>query len=131
MKKIYLWIFLAGFYPFSGFAETSSEAPTGPALFAPLPMATAVEMAKQRLAERNHLAAENLREVSANAVQWPDSSLGCPRPDMMYAQVLTPGYRVTLMDSSSGKEYVVHVGPGRALVCDKREPGQQKDEALP
>ncbi|NOX75997.1 MAG: hypothetical protein GXP17_05160 [Gammaproteobacteria bacterium] len=78
-------------------------------------------MARQLLAEQNHLAAKSLRKISANAVQWPNSSLGCPRPGMMYTQVLTPGYRVTLMDSFTGKEYVVHVGPGRALVCDERE----------
>lgn len=25
---------------------------------------------------------------------WPDTSLGCPQPDTMYAQVITPGYLV-------------------------------------
>ena len=27
---------------------------------------------------------------------WPDTSLGCPRPDMLYAQVITPGFRIVV-----------------------------------
>jgi hypothetical protein len=34
--------------------------------------------------------------VSIQPVDWPDASLGCPQPDMMYAQVITPGYQVAL-----------------------------------
>lgn len=29
-------------------------------------------------------------------VQWPDGSLGCPQPDMMYTQAIVPGYQVIL-----------------------------------
>jgi len=28
--------------------------------------------------------------------EWPDTSLGCPEPGMMYTQVITPGYLVVL-----------------------------------
>jgi hypothetical protein len=34
--------------------------------------------------------------VSASAEIWPDAALGCPQPDMLYAQVMTPGYRVVV-----------------------------------
>jgi hypothetical protein len=27
---------------------------------------------------------------------WPDSSLGCPQPDMLYAQVVTPGFVISV-----------------------------------
>ena len=30
---------------------------------------------------------------------WSDASLGCPQPDMGYAQVVTPGYLVLFRDS--------------------------------
>lgn len=47
-------------------------------------------------------------EISLNgieAVEWPDTSLGCPQPGQMYAQVLTPGYRIVLTDGSTDAEY--------------------------
>ncbi len=44
--------------------------------------------------------------VSAEAVSWPDGSLGCPQPGMMYPQVLTEGFRVVV--AVDGKEYAYH-----------------------
>jgi len=38
----------------------------------------------------------DVRVVAVEAVTWPDSSLGCGRPDESALQVLTPGYRVAL-----------------------------------
>lgn len=32
--------------------------------------------------------------VAAEAVEWPDGSLGCPEPGMMYTQAIVPGYHV-------------------------------------
>lgn len=37
-----------------------------------------------------------VRVVSVDAVTWPDSSLGCGRPDESALQVLTPGYRIVI-----------------------------------
>ena len=36
---------------------------------------------------------------------WPDSSLGCPQPDKLYAQVVTPGYLVVVDVSGERIEY--------------------------
>jgi hypothetical protein len=55
-------------------------------------------------------------------VQWSDTSLGCPRPDQVYAQVMTPGYLFTLaVDDAT---YNVHTDlVGMAVVCfDATEP---------
>ena len=41
---------------------------------------------------------------------WPDASLGCPEPGMMYAQVLTPGILVVL--SYGGELHRYHGGIG-------------------
>ncbi len=51
------------------------------------------------------------------AVDWSDASLGCPEPGQVYAQVITPGYRVLL--EAAGKEYEVHTDQiGRsAVIC--------------
>lgn len=81
--------------------------------------AQAIELARQTLARQNDFPAKNLEVESANVVQWPDTSLGCPQPGMMYAQVITPGYQVTFMNTASGKTYFVHTGAGRAIVCEK------------
>lgn len=41
--------------------------------------------------------------VTAEAVEWPDGSLGCPEMGMMYTQAITPGYHVVI--SAGGVEY--------------------------
>lgn len=41
--------------------------------------------------------------VSAEAVTFPDGSLGCPEPGMAYTQVVTDGYKVVA--TASGKTY--------------------------
>jgi hypothetical protein len=41
--------------------------------------------------------------VRAEAVTWPDGSLGCPAPGMEYTQALVPGYWIVF--SHDGQEY--------------------------
>ena len=43
--------------------------------------------------------------VTMEPRDWPDSSLGCPQPDMLYAQVVTPGYMVLVEVSGERIEY--------------------------
>ena len=47
-----------------------------------------------------------VREV--RAVTWPDASMGCAQPDMMYAQMLQEGYLIRL--SAGGEDYYYHSG---------------------
>jgi hypothetical protein len=47
---------------------------------------------------------------------WPNSALGCPRPGGVYTPSLVPGYLALL--SHDKKEHRVHIGAGRAVVCD-------------
>jgi len=58
--------------------------------------ATLVSRAIDDLAEIVDVPADAITYVSIEAVEWPDASLGCPEPDMMYAAMLTPGYVITL-----------------------------------
>jgi len=77
-----------------------------------------VQLARQDLAEKLKLPIESIREVSVEAVEWPDTSLGCPQPGMMYAQVITPGFRVVLAAKDQTVEY--HTDLGRRVVsCAK------------
>ncbi|MCS7177731.1 MAG: hypothetical protein RML46_05295 [Anaerolineae bacterium] len=56
----------------------------------------AVMAAVRRMAEQRGIPPEEIRVVSWEPVDWPDTSLGCPEPGMVYAQVIVPGYQVVL-----------------------------------
>ena len=45
---------------------------------------------------RTPTARADIKVLSAEAVTWPDGSLGCPQPGMMYTQALVPGFRIVL-----------------------------------
>jgi hypothetical protein len=54
--------------------------------------------------------------VQAEAVTWPDGSLGCPEPGIAYTQALVEGYRVVL--NVDGTTYDYHAAQdGRFLLC--------------
>ncbi|MCS7039086.1 MAG: hypothetical protein NZP34_05745, partial [Caldilineales bacterium] len=62
------------------------------------------------------LSPEAITVESVEELDWPDASLGCPQPGMLYAQVITPGYRVIV--SAGGRTYAVHLDTaGRGRVC--------------
>jgi len=65
-----------------------------------------IERAKAEVAGLARSSAESVQVVSVEAVDWSDSSLGCPKPGMMYAQVITPGYQIVL--ESGGRTYEFH-----------------------
>ena len=71
---------------------------------------------KQLLADNTALSAADVQVLQATSQQWRDSSLGCPRPGMMYAQVITPGYLIKV--KAGGKVYEYHTDTGRtAVLC--------------
>ncbi len=76
-----------------------------------------VEVAKADLAQRLKIAADEIQVVKVDSVQWRDASLGCPKPGMMYAQVITPGYQIIL--SAQGKEYDYRATQTHAFLCEK------------
>lgn len=56
-------------------------------------------------AQRTGLDTSALKVISAEAVTWPDGSLGCPVPGMLYTMALVPGYRVRIQAGSEGLHY--------------------------
>ncbi len=54
--------------------------------------------------------------ISDEDVTWPDASLGCPEPGLMYAQVLTEGKRIVL--EVGGRRYKYHSGAGGPFLCE-------------
>ncbi len=67
----------------------------------------AAERARAALVSQLGVAPEQIKVEATEAHTWNDASLGLPEEGMMYAQVITDGYIVTL--SHAGKQYVYHV----------------------
>lgn len=86
------------------------------------PMSPLMSQAITDLAERLGVAPEQIEVVSAEAVVWPDGSLGCPQPGMLYPQVLQEGMRIRL--AVAGVIYQYHSGERRApfLCTNPSEP---------
>jgi hypothetical protein len=80
---------------------------------------TAVERAKQLLVEEKGVGATEMEiELErVSATEFRDSSLDCPEKGMSYAQVIVPGYIVSLR--ADGEVYPVHVSAQRAVLCDR------------
>ena len=80
-----------------------------------------IEHAKADLAQRLSIPATQVTVVDARDVVWSNSSLGCPQPGMMYAEVLTPGYLILLNVDGQGYEY--HAGKNSdAFYCANPSP---------
>lgn len=73
-----------------------------------------VERARKALAEAGISA--DLRLVSSEPTEWPDSSLGCRQPGMQYLQVITAGYALRFA-GDDGRTHTVHVAGETAVVC--------------
>jgi len=59
----------------------------------------------------------DLHVGQVEAHQWPDSSLGCPKPGLLYSQIVTPGFLIVI-SSSSGKQLEYHTDArGRVVLC--------------
>jgi hypothetical protein len=81
----------------------------------------AVGDALDDLSRRLGVGGSDITVVSAEEVTWRDGSIGCPRPGMMYPQVLTDGSKVVL--EYQGKRYEYHAGGRRsAFLCENPEP---------
>lgn len=72
------------------------------------PLQSLVTLALTDAAGRTGRERSSLEVVSAQAVTWPDGSIGCPRPGMQYPQVLVPGFRIRIRAGSELLDY--HAG---------------------
>ena len=58
--------------------------------------------------------------ISNEEVEWSSSALGCPKPDMMYMTVITPGFRIVI--EQGGTQYSYHAGrAGNFFLCESPE----------
>ncbi len=78
--------------------------------------AQATLAARQIAADTLGVAPKDVKVLSVTPMEWSDASLGCPNPDMMYAQVITPGYQAQV--EVNGEVHDVHMDDkGHGVVC--------------
>jgi len=86
------------------------------------------ELAKRTLADSLGISVTEITVDSIRAVEWRDGSIGCPEPEMAYAQVITPGHKILLV--VDGRTYAVHEANGRAKVCQVKKTTTQVNRQL-
>jgi hypothetical protein len=123
--------------PTENLSPVSSPAPSptsgageGSPIETPSPQAAAlVEQARQDLSQRLRIPVDQTRVLSVEAVQWRDSSLGCPMPGMNYLTVITPGYLIRLQ--AENKTYEYHTSETKVVYCDQPQPPFSIETVLP
>ena len=82
-----------------------------------------IEQARNELAERIDVNANEIEVSVAEFVTWNNGAIGCPEPGMAYTQALVPGYRVLLM--ADGQTYHYHGARDREpFYCPAEQAGQ-------
>jgi hypothetical protein len=69
-----------------------------------------LESIKQAIANKLSVPVEDITIVDQVQVSWPDTSMGNPQPGSFYAQVIVPGYKITVQvgeDKHVGEFYAV------------------------
>lgn len=116
-------------------AATSEEAMSDPTPSAadpstageqPLGVRAAIELMAQDLG----IEIDAIRVLSVEPITWPDGSLGCPQPGMMYTQMLTDGYRVRLAAGDEEAEYHTDMSTN-AVRCEDVSPFDPGGAAAP
>lgn len=99
-------------------APAATAAPSASAVSASDPV---VRTAQQRLGQYLGVDGATLQLQQAETKDWPDSALGCPAPDTMYSQVVTPGWLLVFSDGSA--TYLVHTDKEQtAILCTNNSP---------
>jgi len=74
-----------------------------------------IETAISDLSTKLNINPSSIKVMSVTEHDWGDTSLGCPEKGKMYAQVITPGFIITL--SANGDEYIYHAGGKSVVTC--------------
>lgn len=82
------------------------------------------DLAVETLAEELNIQISTIEVDTVRTVEWRDGSVGCPQPDQAYAQVITPGHKITLR--VDGRLHFVHEANGRAFVCRQAKMGPDR-----
>lgn len=74
-----------------------------------------VALATADAARRTGAAPGDVRIARVESREWPDRSLGCPRPGMGYAQAITPGYLIVA--EAAGQQLEYHTDHAQVMLC--------------
>jgi hypothetical protein len=91
--------------------------------------------AQKDLAQRLGITVEEIEVREVRAMTWPDTSLGCPQPGQVYAQVIQKGWLIRL--NVNGKNYLYHSGETQPpFLCNETplpipQATQKIDERVP
>ena len=77
---------------------------------------TPQQIALETAAADTGLSVDELTVGDSEAVEFSDSSLGCPQPGMAYLQVITPGHKVIVV-TPTGARLDVRVTGNHSLIC--------------
>jgi hypothetical protein len=82
----------------------------------------------QLLAEQLQVDPTTIEVVTVEEVEWRDACLGIQNPDVMCAQVITPGYRIVL--EVDGEQHEVHTNLDGSSVQFVEEPESKLKDVL-
>ncbi|MGH2562500.1 MAG: hypothetical protein ACRDJH_25860, partial [Thermomicrobiales bacterium] len=95
---------------------------TGPATpAADVDQPAAVDVALADAATQLGVDASAVTVTTIEAREWPDASLGCPKPGEFYAQVVTPGYLIVVEAAGEALEYHGDES-GNVVLCEEQTP---------
>lgn len=69
--------------------------------------------------QKEGVAPSDIKIVSSEPIQWPDSSLGCGEAGKTYAQMIVPGYKVLLEAKGKQFEYHTNSDGSNIVLCKK------------
>ena len=75
-----------------------------------------LDAVKADLSERTGATLDQINVARAQAITWPDGSLGCPQPGVFYTQALVNGYWVVLEAGDQEYDYRL-ADTGYFFVC--------------
>jgi hypothetical protein len=115
----WVWVFLACASPSAEEVQSGAEEPqVEESVQYDAGLEPFVVLAKEDLAERLEVGVETIEVLEAELVVWPDASMGCPDPEMMYIQVPQDGSRIRLQVEEAVFEY--HTGGDRPpFLCEE------------
>ncbi|OGY23093.1 MAG: hypothetical protein A2Y57_01450 [Candidatus Woykebacteria bacterium RBG_13_40_7b] len=70
------------------------------------------------IASKLSVSVDDVAIITLNEVTWGDTSLGCPKEGMDYAQVITSGYKVVAQVSGATKEFHTNKSLNSIVECN-------------
>ena len=106
-------IILIALFPLAIGAEAADPPPEQPDT---QPADSPEAMAKDIVARERGIDPAEVVIVSVEAMEFTDSSLGCPQPDMSYLQVITSGYKV-IANTPTEENLDVRLSGRNGFIC--------------